>query len=270
MCPFLKSLPDMKFKKLKNCGIGDALVASNVYFADRHGNKVDEHSPEEIFAFSPKVASLPDFAEEMKALREFYKPTVDDKDLVDDRGYLVIKNKEMVTNFGKDFKKYPGVKVAMEDASGLFYEQRIYIKNLDLAGVKNAQEMFRDARVFNLDKVEGTEQLENVNRMFLDARIMQLPDMNCPRAVSFDDMFSISRDGTVDSIPPSTLILGSSGFAEIDWSGAADNQYYWSTPTITTFLHRVFGDAYSYFKNAFPWELRKMSEAASEHLAEDF
>jgi hypothetical protein len=27
----------------------------------------------------------------------------------------------MAENFARDFKKYPGIKIAMEDASGLFY-----------------------------------------------------------------------------------------------------------------------------------------------------
>lgn len=268
MCPFLKSLPNMRFKKLQGCGIGNSLVQSGIHFKDDQGNVVSEHSPEEIFAYSPKVASLPEFEKEMQELDEFYKLPASGSDLVDERGFLVIKNKEMANTLAKDFKKYPGIKVEMEDASGLFYRATVYIKTLDLSGVKSAKEMFREARVYHLGKVEGTEDLEDLTKMFYATRIQQLPDMNCPKAWLFDNMFDASTDD-LKPVPPSTLVLGSSGFADYDWSGDLGIDYY-TAPNIKSMMHTVFGDAQRYFSRAFPWEMRKMSEAISSGLAEKY
>jgi hypothetical protein len=92
--------------------------------------------------------------------------------------------------------------------------------------------------------------------------------MNCPKARIFDNMFNTSTDD-LKPVPPSTLVLGSSGFADCDWSGDLGGDYY-SAPSIKSTMQMVFGDAQSYFSRAFPWEMRKMSEAVSSGLAEKY
>jgi hypothetical protein len=82
----------MKFKKLQGSGIGSALLGPSIGFKDVNGNVIGDHSPEEIFAYSPKVANLPEFEKSMQELEDFYKKSEDISDFIDDRGYLVIKN----------------------------------------------------------------------------------------------------------------------------------------------------------------------------------
>ena len=82
----------MKFKKLQGFGIGSALLGPTIGFKDGNGNVVADHSPEEIFAYSPKVANLPEFEKSMQELEEFYKRSENISDITDERGYLVIKN----------------------------------------------------------------------------------------------------------------------------------------------------------------------------------
>ncbi len=120
-CPFLKTLPNMRFKAIQGSGIGPSLVLDGVSFKNSDGSPVSGHSAEEIFAYSPKVVDSPNFTKEMEELEEFYRRPDEGSDLVDDRGYLIIKNQQMAKNLAKDFKRYPGIKIDMEDASGLFY-----------------------------------------------------------------------------------------------------------------------------------------------------
>jgi hypothetical protein len=123
-CPFLKTLPNMRFKAIQGSGIGPSLVLDGVSFTNSDGSLVGGHSAEEIFAYSPKVVGSPNFTKEMEELEEFYRRPDEGSDLVDDRGYLIIRNQQMAKNLAKDFKRYPGIKIEMEDASGLFYGTR--------------------------------------------------------------------------------------------------------------------------------------------------
>ena len=61
----------------------------------------------------------------------------------------------------------------MEDASGLFYgtSQTLFIKALDLTGVKHAESMFRETNILHLGKIEGTDELIDLIDMFRLAKI---------------------------------------------------------------------------------------------------
>ena len=104
-CPFLKTLPNMRFKAIQGSGIGPSLVLDGVSFNNSDGSPMSSHSAEEIFAYSPKVVDSPNFTKEMEELEEFYRRPDEGSDLVDDRGYLIIKNQQMAKNLAKDFKR---------------------------------------------------------------------------------------------------------------------------------------------------------------------
>lgn len=269
ICPFLKTLPNMRFKAIQGSGIGSSLVMDGVNFNNSDGSPVSDHSAEEIFAYSPKVVDSPNFAKEMEELEEFYKRPDEGSDLVDDRGYLIIKNQQMAKNLAKDFKRYPGIKIEMEDASGLFYgtSQTLFIKALDLTGVKNVESMFRETNILHLGKIEGTDELIDLIDMFRSAKIQQLPDMVCPKARQFDGMFAIKYGSENQTpLPPGTLMIGEAGFStNANWDDVTDRELYGiSRPK--TLIRQVFGNAYSSFLEDFPWEMRKVSEAMANGL----
>ena len=272
-CPFLKTIPNMRFKSLQGTGIGPSLVLDGIGFMNSDGSSVSTHSPEEIFAYSPKVVGNPEFQKEVEELEEFYKRPNEGSDLVDERGYLIIKNQQTAKSLAKEFKKYPGIKIDMEDASGLFYgtNQTIFIKSLDLSGVKNASSMFRETTIYHLGKIEGTEDLVNLTDMFRAARIQQLPDLVCPKAKQFEGMFAI-KCGSENStpLPPSSLLLGEIGYStNISWDSANNQDFYlYSSPK--TLLRMAFGDSYSSMMRDFPWEIRKASEALADGLAKRY
>lgn len=268
-CPFLKTLPNMRFKSIQGSGIGPSLVLDGVSFNNSDGSPMSGHSAEEIFAYSPKVVDSPNFTKEMEELEEFYRRPDEGSDFVDDRGYLIIKNQQMAKNLAKDFKRYPGIKIQMEDASGLFYgtSQTLFIKALDLTGVKNVESMFRETNILHLGKIEGTDDLINLSNMFRFAKIQQLPDMVCPKARQFEGMFAIKCGSENQTpLPPGTLIIGEAGFStNVNWDNVTSREFY-GTSTPKSLIKQVFGDAYSSFLEDFPWEMRKVSEAMADGL----
>ena len=268
-CPFLKTLPNMRFKAIQGSGIGPSLVLDGVGFKNSDGSQASGHSAEEIFAYSPKVIDSPNFTKEMEELEEFYRRPAEGSDLVDDRGYLVIKNQQMAKNLAKDFKRYPGIKIQMEDASGLFYgtNQTLFIKALDLTGVKDVESMFRETNILHLGKIEGTDDLINLKDMFRFAKIQQLPDMVCPKARQFEGMFAIKRGSENQTpLPPGTLMIGEAGFStNVNWDDVTSREFY-GTSQPKSLIKQVFGDAYSSFLEDFPWEMRKVSEAIANGL----
>ena len=268
-CPFLKTLPNMRFKAIQGSGIGPSLVLDGVSFNNSDGSPMSSHSAEEIFAYSPKVVDSPNFTKEMEELEEFYRRPDEGSDLVDDRGYLIIKNQQMAKNLAKDFKRYPGIKIQMEDASGLFYgtSQTLFIKALDLTGVKDVESMFRETNILHLGKIEGTDDLINLKDMFRFAKIQQLPDMVCPKARQFEGMFAIKRGSENQTpLPPGTLMIGEAGFStNVNWDNVTSREFY-GTSQPKSLIKQVFGDAYSPFLQDFPWEMRKVSEAIANGL----
>lgn len=268
-CPFLKTLPNMRFKAIQGSGIGPSLVLDGVSFNNSDGSPMSSHSAEEIFAYSPKVVDSPNFTKEMEELEEFYRRPDEGSDLVDDRGYLIIKNQQMAKNLAKDFKRYPGIKIQMEDASGLFYgtSQTLFIKALDLTGVKDVESMFRETNILHLGKIEGTDDLINLKDMFRFAKIQKLPDMVCPKARQFEGMFAIKRGSENQTpLPPGTLMIGEAGFStNVNWDNVTSREFY-GTSQPKSLIKQVFGDAYSPFLQDFPWEMRKVSEAIANGL----
>lgn len=111
----------MRFKSLQGLGIGRSLVLDGVGLNNPDGSQIDSHSAEEIFAYSPRVVSNPDYDRAMKEIEEFYTKPTTDSEIVDERGYLIIRNQQTAKALAKSFKSYPGIKIEMEDASGLFY-----------------------------------------------------------------------------------------------------------------------------------------------------
>ena len=72
--------------------------------------------------------------------------------MTDERGYLIVENSTQAKNLAKDFKKYPGIKIDIENADSLFSpdvigSQPLFIKSLDLDGVRTARSMFYKATI---------------------------------------------------------------------------------------------------------------------------
>lgn len=142
-------------------------------------------------------------------LESFYNSSAQAK--TDERGYLIVESTEQAKRLAKDFKKYPGIKIDLENANSLFSleiigPQRLFIKSLDLDGVKTARFMFHKATIQHLGKIENATSLEDAANMFSLAMIAKLPSIECPALKSYANMLEISNEH--NTIPPKKLVIG--------------------------------------------------------------
>ena len=260
---YMETIPNMMFKKLKSQSL-KLLVGGDE-------NSSSDISGTDVFQFCPEIASNPKFDEVVSQLEIFYNSKGVGK--TDDRGYLIVENFEQAKKFAKDFKKYPGIKISLQNADSLFSTERIgkqplFIRSLDLEGVQSASGMFYKATIQHLGKIENATSLQDATRMFCYANIAKLPSIECPSLHSYSEMLQTGRSH--NTIPPKKLVIGKINVKPL--SGCADSMdFYISSYAINTMdLMRVlYGDKYISVVDEFPWEIRNLRDTSMEAIAKN-
>jgi len=142
----------------------------------------------------------------MKELEDWCKVDSPSAD-VDENGYLILKSIDDVRASLKFLRKFPGIRIVSQSASGWFNNMTVYVKNVNLKGVKDASGMFKQASVQALGKLENTESLEDISYMFADATISRIPDVIAPNCKKAYRAFAISGSSSSTCHPPKNLVL---------------------------------------------------------------
>lgn len=263
---YMDTIPNMMFKKLKSQSL-------KLLVNGQENSSSSDISGTDVFQFCPEIASSPNFDEVVSQLESFYNSRAQGK--TDERGYLIVENFEQAKNFAKDFKKYPGIKISLQNADSLFSAERIgpqplFIKSLDLEGVQSASCMFFKATIQHLGKIENATSLQDATRMFYYASIAKLPSIECPSLHSYCEMLQTGQSH--NTIPPKKLIIGKINANPLAGAGNADsiNFYISSSAINTTDLMRVlYGDRYTSIVKEFPWEIRNLRDTSMEAIAKN-
>lgn len=261
---YMDTIPNMMFKKLKSQPL-KLLVSSDA------NSSSSDISGSDVFQFCPEIASSPDFDEVVSELESFYNSGAKVK--TDERGYLIIETSEQAKKLAKDFKKYPGIKISLQNADSLFSAERIgpqplFIKSLDLEGVQSATFMFFKATIQHLGKIENATSLQDATRMFYYATIAKMPSIECPSLYSYSEMLRTGNG--YNTIPPKKLVIGKINTKPL--AGYADSiSFYLSTSAknSTDLMKVLYGDRYSSIVDAFPWEIRNLRETSLETIAKN-
>lgn len=255
-CTQLKNIPDMRFPKIKNLR-SLVLVGSNddgwrTQFTQDNSDELDNlfFAPEQVFAGCPLVYDLPEFDEKMKELEEWCKVDAPSAN-VDENGYLILKSVDEARASLKFLRKFPGIRIDSQSAAGWFRGLTVYVKNINLKGVKDASSMFKQASVQALGKLENTESLEDISYMFYHAIVARIPDIIAPSCKKAYNAFAVASSGSGATHPPKNLVLNP---ACLSYTNS-----YGDRRTANDIMSEVLFPGTSLNKN-WPWQWTKLSD----------
>lgn len=256
-CVQLKNIPDMRFPKIKN--LRSLVLADNVRDDTRskttfnRDNSTEEDTSyfaaEQVFAGCPLVYDLPEFDQKMKELEEWCKfdePTGN----VDENGYLILQSKEEVRASLKFIRKYPGIRIDASSANSFFEGVTVYVKNINMKGVKDARCMFKNASIQALGKLENTEDLEDISYMFSGAQISRIPDIIAPSCMQAYKAFAVS-ESSGSCHPPKNLALNPACLSY--------TTNYGDRRTANDVMSEILFPG-TKFSSTWPWQWTKLSE----------
>lgn len=185
----------------------------------------------------------------MKELEEWCKLDEPTRN-VDENGYLILQSKEEVRASLKFIRKYPGIRIDASSAKSFFEGVVVYVKNINMKGVKDASFMFKNASIQALGKLENTEDLEDISYMFSGAQISRIPDLIAPNCMEAYKAFAVN-DSSESCHPPKNLSLNPSCLSYTNG--------YSERITANDIMSEILFPGTN-FSNTWPWQWTKLSE----------